>query len=147
MCEIDEKNYDEKKLFPPILAVDFDGTLVENAFPGIGEPDHVIAGAVRAYQEMGWKIILWTCRTDEMLQDAVDFCKENLGIEFDAVNDNLPEVQQYFGGNTRKVFANLYWDDRNAALFVDKDKPSLLEPMPLILHENCVLTEEVLYGV
>lgn len=147
MCEIDEKNYDEKKLFPPILAVDFDGTLVENAFPGIGEPDHVIAGAVRAYQEMGWKIILWTCRTDEMLQDAVDFCKEQLGIEFDAVNDNLPEVQQYFGGNTRKVFANLYWDDRNAALFVDKDKPSLLEPMPLILHENCVLTEEVLYGV
>lgn len=147
MCEIDEKNYDEKKLFPPILAVDFDGTLVENQFPGIGEPDHVIAGAVRAYQEMGWKIILWTCRTDEMLQDAVDFCKEKLGIEFDAVNDNLPEVQQYFGGNTRKVFANLYWDDRNAALFVDKDKPSLLEPMPLILHENCVLTEEVLYGV
>ena len=147
MCEIDEKNYDEKKLFPPILAVDFDGTLVENAFPGIGEPDHVIAGAVRAYQEMGWKIILWTCRTDEMLQDAVDFCKEQLGIEFDAVNDNLPEVQQYFGCNTRKVFANLYWDDRNAALFVDKDKPSLLEPMPLILHENCVLTEEVLYGV
>ena len=147
MCEIDEKNYDEKKLFPPILAVDFDGKLVENAFPGIGEPDHVIAGAVRAYQEMGWKIILWTCRTDEMLQDAVDFCKEQLGIEFDAVNDNLPEVQQYFGGNTRKVFANLYWDDRNAALFVDKDKPSLLEPMPLILHENCVLTEEVLYGV
>lgn len=147
MCEIDEKNYDEKKLFPPILAVDFDGTLVENQFPGIGEPDHVIAGAVRAYKEMGWKIILWTCRTDEMLQDAVDFCKEQLGIEFDAVNDNLPEVQQYFGSNTRKVFANLYWDDRNAALFVDKDKPSLLEPMPLILHENCVLTEEVLYGV
>ena len=147
MCEIDEKNYDEKKLFPPILAVDFDGTLVENQFPGIGEPDHVIAGAIRAYQEMGWKIILWTCRTDEMLQDAVDFCKEQLGIEFDAVNDNLPEVQQYFGGNTRKVFANLYWDDRNAALFVDKDKPSLLEPMPLILRENCVLTEEVPYGV
>lgn len=147
MCDIDEKNYDENKLFPPILAVDFDGTLVENQFPGIGKPDHVIAGAVRAYKEMGWKIILWTCRTDEMLQDAVDFCKEQLGIEFDAVNDNLPEVQQYFGGNTRKVFANLYWDDRNAALFVDKDKPSSLEPMPLILHENCVLTEKVLYGV
>ena len=46
MCDIDEKNYDEKKLFPSILAVDFDGTLVENQFPGIGKPDHVIAGAV-----------------------------------------------------------------------------------------------------
>lgn len=146
MCEIDDKNYDEKKLFPPILAVDFDGTLVENKFPGIGQPDHVIAEAVRAYQKMGWKIILWTCRTDEMLQSAVDFCANVLDIQFDAVNDNLPEVQQYFGGNTRKVFANLYWDDRNAALFVDKDKPSFLEPMPLILHENCVLTEEIEYG-
>lgn len=143
MCEIDEKNYDEKKLFPPILAVDFDGTLVENQFPGIGKPDHVIAGAVRAYQEMGWKIILWTCRTDEMLQEAVDFCKEQLGIEFDAVNDNLPEVQQYFGGNTRKVFANLYWDDRNAALCVGGiNKPRSLETMPLIIGEGTILVED-----
>ena len=143
MCEINEKNYDEKTLFPPILAVDFDGTLVENEFPGIGKPDHVIAGVVRAYQDKGWKIILWTCRTDEMLQDAVDFCREQLGIEFDAVNDNLPEVQQYFGGNTRKVFANLYWDDRNAALCVrGVNKPSSLEPMPLIIGEGAILVED-----
>lgn len=145
MCDIDEKNYDEKKLFPPILAVDFDGTLVENEFPGIGQPDHVIAETVRAYQKMGWKIILWTCRTDDMLQAAVDFCANVLDIQFDAVNDNLPEVQQYFGGNTRKVFANLYWDDRNAALFVDKDKPSSLEPMPLIIGEGTLLVED--YGI
>ena len=146
MCDIDEKNYDEKKLFPSILAVDFDGTLVENQFPGIGKPDHVIAGAVRAYKDMGWKIILWTCRTDEMLQDAVDFCKEQLGIEFDAVNDNLPEVQQYFGGNTRKVFANLYWDDRNAVLCIDNDDGRELIASPLILRENTVLSVDVDYG-
>ena len=143
MCEINEKNYDEKTLFPPILAVDFDGTLVENEFPGIGKPDHVIAGVVRAYQDMGWKIILWTCRTDKMLQDAVNFCKEQLGIEFDAVNDNLPEVQQYFGGSTRKVFANMYLDDRNAALCVGgTSKPSSLEPMPLIIGEGTILVED-----
>ena len=143
MCEINEKNYDEKTLFPPILAVDFDGTLVENEFPGIGKPDHVIAGVVRAYQDMGWKIILWTCRTDKMLQDAVNFCKEQLGIEFDAVNDNLPEVQQYFGGSTRKVFANMYLDDRNAALCVGgTSKPFSLEPMPLIIGEGTILVED-----
>lgn len=140
MCEIDEKNYDEKKLFPSILAVDFDGTLVENEFPGIGQPDHVIAEAVRAYQKIGWKIILWTCRTDEMLQAAVDFCANVLDIRFDAVNDNLPEVKQYFGGNTRKVFANLYWDDRNAALCVGGiGKPYSIEPMPLIIGESTIL--------
>ena len=143
MCDIDEKDYDEKKLFPPILAVDFDGTLVENQFPGIGKPDNVIAGAVRAYKEMGWKIILWTCRTDEMLQYAVHFGKEQRGIELDAVNDNLHEVQQYFGGNTRKVFANLYWDDRNAALCVGGvNKPRSLEPMPLIIGEGTILVED-----
>lgn len=145
MCNID-KNYDEKKLFPPILAVDFDGTLVSNKFPEIGEPDFVVSSTVKAYQDMGWKIILWTCRTDETLQNAVDFCRETLGIEFDAVNDNLPEVQEYFGGSTRKVFANLYWDDRNAALYVNgANKPSELAPVPLLIGEGTILVEE--YGV
>ena len=142
MVEIDKNTYDEKKLFPPILAVDFDGTLVENKFPSIGQPDYVVASTVKAYQESGWKIILWTCRTDEMLQEAIDFCKERLDIEFDAVNDNLPEVKQHFGGNTRKVFANMYWDDRNAALCVGGiNKPSSLEPMPLIIGEGTLLVE------
>lgn len=143
MCDIDKSNYDEKQLFPPILAVDFDGTIVENKFPEIGMPDPIIVDAIKAYKAVGWKVILWTCRTDEMLQDAVDFCKEQLGIEFDAVNDNLPEVQHYFGGNTRKVFANLYWDDRNAVLSVGGvNKPSSLEPMPLILGEGTILVED-----
>ena len=35
-----------------------------------------------------------------------------LGVEFDAVNENLPEVIERMGGDTRKVFANEYWDDR-----------------------------------
>ena len=142
MCEIDKETYDEKALFPPILAVDFDGTLVENKFPNIGQPDYVVSSTVKAYQAAGWKIILWTCRTDKMLQEAVDFCRERLDLEFDAVNDNLPEVRQYYGGNTRKVFANLYWDDRSAALHVGGvDKPSSLEPVPLIIGEGTMLTE------
>ena len=136
-------SYDEKKLFPPILAIDFDGTLVSNEFPKVGKPDYIVAGTVKAYQKAGWKVILWTCRTDTMLQEAIDFCREQLGIEFDAVNDNLPEVQQYFGGNTRKVFANLYWDDRSAALYVGgADKPSSLETVPLIIGEGTLLVEE-----
>lgn len=140
MCKIDEESYDEKKLFPPILAVDFDGTLVSNRFPGIGEPYVVVAKTVKAYKDAGWKIILWTCRTGEMLKEAVRFCHETLGIEFDAVNDNLPEVREYFGENTRKVFANLYWDDRNAALYVNgADQPSELAPAPLIIEEAILI--------
>lgn len=132
MCDIDEKNYDEKKLFPPILAVDFDGTLVENAFPGIGKFNVDVLEVVKIYKLMGWKIILWSCRTDEMLEDAVKACKAQ-GLIFDAVNDNLPEIQAYFGGNTRKIFANLYWDDRNAVLARDPLGVYMLEAIPLII--------------
>lgn len=121
--------YNEKELFPPILAVDFDGTLVENKFPEIGEVNPMIWKAVSAYQAAGWKIILWSCRTETMLQDAVDFCAER-GLTFDAVNENLPEVQKYYGGDTRKVFANMYIDDRSAALFV---QPGVSEFAPVNL--------------
>lgn len=143
MCDIDKSNYDEKQLFPPILAVDFDGTIVENKFPDIGKPNYAVIETIHDYKAMGWKIILWSCRTDDMLQNAVNYCKNQFNLDFDAVNDNLPEVQQYFGGNTRKVFANLYWDDRNAALCVGGiNKPISLEPMPLIIGEGTILVED-----
>ena len=127
---IESTQYNEKKLFPPILAVDFDGTLVENKFPEIGGVNFAIWKAVSAYQAAGWKIILWSCRTKGMLQDAVDFCAER-GLTFDAVNENLPEVQAYYGGDTRKVFANMYIDDRSAALFVQTDV-SVFAPVNLV---------------
>lgn len=119
MCKIDKSSYDEKSLFPPILAVDFDGTIVDDQFPLLGEPSWTVVNTIKEYQKTGWKIILWTCRTDDMLKEAVDFCKKELGLHFDAVNQNLPEVQAYYGGDTRKVFANLYLDDRNACVKQD----------------------------
>lgn len=110
-----EDSYNEKEMFPPILAVDFDGTLVENKFPEIGAIKEDVFTAVLAYQAAGWRIILWTCRTDNMLEDAVNFCKAN-GLIPDEVNRNIPEVQAVYGGDTRKVFANMYIDDRNVFL-------------------------------
>lgn len=56
-------------------------------------------------------MILWTNRTGEQLQSAIEACEEQ-GIKFDAVNEPLPECIAYFGGDSRKVFANEYWDDR-----------------------------------
>lgn len=37
---------------------------------------------------------------------------------FDAVNENLPEIIAEFGGDTRKIFANEYIDDRNVMMDV-----------------------------
>lgn len=101
-----------KHSLPKILAVDFDGTLCRDAYPEIGEPKTDIIDLVKSYQEYGWRIVLWTCRNREALEAAVKWCEEQ-GLKFDAINQNIPEVQECFGGDTRKVFADVYLDDKN----------------------------------
>ena len=102
-----------------IIAVDFDGTLVENKWPEIGAPIEKNIAKVKAEQEAGAKIILWTNRVGEPLEKALAFC-EAQGIHLDAVNKNLPEIIKAFGTDCRKIFANEYWDDR-AVLMSEKD--------------------------
>lgn len=99
----------------PILAVDFDGTLVKNQFPFIGEINRNVWDCVVQAQKNGYKLILWTCRNGKALQDAVEFCSVN-GIHFDAINENIDEVKVLYGCDTRKVFADMYIDDRCGVL-------------------------------
>ena len=94
-----------------IIAVDFDGTLCENNWPGIGEPRQAVIDYVLDQQRQGAKLILWTNRTGKRLGEAVNWCSDH-GIEFDALNANLPEIIESFGGDCRKVFANEYIDDK-----------------------------------
>lgn len=95
-----------------IIAVDFDGTLCENAWPEIGEPIEPILKYVKYQQFAGAKVVLWTCRVGEKLDAAVAWCREH-GIIFDAVNENLPEIVRAFGGDCRKIYADEYIDDKN----------------------------------
>ena len=95
-----------------IIAVDFDGTLCEDKFPEIGAAYEIRLKRLKHLKQCGCKLILWTCRNGAMLTSAVDWCKAH-GLEFDAVNENLPEVQKKWGGDTRKVFCNMYIDDKN----------------------------------
>lgn len=101
--------------FPKILAVDFDGTLVQDQYPMIGKIRKPMWDAVIKVQKEGWKIILWSCRNGSALKDAVEFCSDN-GLHFDAINENIDEVKIMYGGDTRKVFADMYIDDRSAVL-------------------------------
>jgi hypothetical protein len=96
---------------PKIIAADFDGCLVTNCVPDIGSGIHATIWRLMEEQRGGAKVILWTCRRDEQLTAAVEWC-ENIGLHFEAVNENLPEVIAAFGGDTRKIFAHEYWDDR-----------------------------------
>ena len=95
-----------------IIAVDFDGTLCENMYPEIGKPNNALLDELKIRKNNGAKIILWTCRVGDRLEQAIDWCQEH-GLIFDAVNQNLPEIVESFGGDCRKVFAHEYIDDRN----------------------------------
>ena len=110
---------DKEAMLPPIIAVDFDGTLVKNEFPEIGEINWFVWEAVQKAQAEGKKIILWTSRTGTMLDNAVDFCTRH-GLKFDAVNDNIDEVKA-LGWDARKVFATMYIDDRMGTVNFDGD--------------------------
>ena len=63
-------------------------------------------------RRQGNKIILWTCREGERLLKAVDWCWEH-GLAFDAVNENLPEMIEWHGNDCRKIFADVYIDDKS----------------------------------
>ncbi len=95
------------------IAVDFDGTLCEDAYPNIGASDIELVGSLICAQIYGIKLILNTCREGSLLQDALDWCS-NRCLHFDAVNENLTERIEYFGGDCRKVSADLVLDDRAA---------------------------------
>lgn len=96
-----------------IISVDFDGTLCEHRFPDIGAPNDALIDWLRGMKMLGAKIILNTMREGQYLDEAVKWCAKHK-LVFDAVNDNLPEVQAEWNNNPRKIFANIYIDDRNA---------------------------------
>jgi len=99
-----------------IIAVDFDGTLCTNNWPGIGSPNYEVLSYIIGQKHFGARIILWTCRSGERLDAALKWCEE-YGLKFDTVNENVPEAIELFGGDSRKIFAHEYIDDRMCTLF------------------------------
>lgn len=95
-----------------IIAVDFDGTLCENKWPDIGEPNIQLIDYLKKRQEDGDKLVLWTCRTGEYLSDAINWCLDVVGLEFDSVNCNVKEVRNIFGLEGAKIYADVYIDDK-----------------------------------
>lgn len=107
-------------LNPKVIAVDFDGTIVEHKYPNIGKEMLFAFATLKALQEKGHHLILWTYREGELLQEAVDYCAEN-GLVFYAVNESyLGESKEV--SYSRKLNADLFIDDRNLGGFVGWDE-------------------------
>lgn len=96
-----------------IYGIDFDGTIVENKYPAIGMTLYKTYMFIKKLEQRGDKWILITMREGEELQKALDFLKRS-ELHPSAVNNNLPELIVDFGRNPRKIYADVYIDDRNA---------------------------------
>ncbi len=95
-----------------IIAVDFDGTIVEHKYPEIGRELPFAIETLKKLQQERHRLILWSVREGKLLQEAVDFCRER-GLEFYAVNSNYAEETLESDDYSRKLKADLFIDDRN----------------------------------
>jgi hydroxymethylpyrimidine pyrophosphatase-like HAD family hydrolase len=94
-----------------VIAVDFDGTIVKHKYPAIGKEIPYAIKTLNLLKERGHKIILWTYRSGKELDEAVDYCRKR-GLIFHAVNNNF-EGEEFDNSYSRKIYADLYIDDRN----------------------------------
>lgn len=96
-----------------VIAVDFDGTIVRDEYPGIGREIPFATQTLKMLMEEGHRLILWTVRQGETLEDAVTWCRHR-GVEFYAVNRNFPEENDQTDEEySRKLKADIFIDDRN----------------------------------
>ena len=93
-----------------IIAVDFDGTIVEHEYPRIGKPIPFAIETLLQLQKDGHTLLLWTVRDGDLLQEAVDYVEKN-GVKFFAYNKNYPEEDVI--NASRKLNADVFVDDRN----------------------------------
>lgn len=95
------------------IAVDFDGTIVEHRYPEIGRELPFATQTLKMLIDEGHKLILWTVREGQLLEDAVAWCRAR-GVEFYAVNKDFPEEDTEKNRHfSRKLKADVWIDDRN----------------------------------
>jgi len=90
-----------------IIAVDFDGTVVEHQYPAIGPLKEGAKETLLAFRKAGHKIAIWTCRAGKEEQDVRRFLVDN-GLPFDSINTAVPGTDL----GTRKIYADVYIDDK-----------------------------------
>lgn len=98
------------------IAVDFDGTIVDDAYPSIGKAKIFAFETLKKLQSQGFRLILWTYRHGKTLDEAIQFCRNN-GIEFYAVNSSFEGEVFDSETQSRKIDADWFIDDRNLGGF------------------------------
>ncbi len=94
------------------IAVDFDGTIVEDRYPQIGKERPFAVATLKQLMNDGHHLILWTVRKGERLDEAVKWC-EDRGVRFFAVNKDFDDDELDQLHHSRKIKADLFIDDRS----------------------------------
>lgn len=94
-----------------ILAIDFDGTIAELAFPEVGEMKPEADVYINKLFDEGHHIIIHTCRSGIHEGTAEKFLKEK-GIHYHYINSNMPYMIEQFQQDCRKISADIYIDDK-----------------------------------
>lgn len=106
----------------PVIAVDFDGTLVKDQFPDLGTPFTEGINTVNAMIEKGYEIVIWTARKE--LKSVIEHLK-NHGLNTDKVkiNTHADYMLKRYDSQGIKIGASIYIDDRgyNAPIFNDSE--------------------------
>lgn len=95
-----------------VIAVDFDGTIVEHRYPEIGREVPFAIETLKKLIEDRHRLVLWTVREGKLLDEAVEYCRKR-GVEFYAVNGNYQEEKHGNSDFTRKINADVFIDDKN----------------------------------
>ncbi|NDV57799.1 BT0820 family HAD-type phosphatase [Bacteroides sp. 519] len=95
-----------------LIAVDFDGTIVQHRYPEIGREIPFATDTLKMLMKDQHMLILWTVREGKLLDEAVKWCEER-GVRFYAVNKNYPEEEPGDPDYSRKLKTDLFIDDRN----------------------------------
>lgn len=104
-----------------IISVDFDGVLHTGMYPTIGADVSDAVNCLRALHNDGHYIILNTCRQGVLLIEAINWLLQN-EVPFDRVNDNNPQNTARYGSNSRKIYADVYIDDKQVGGLPDWHK-------------------------
>ena len=97
-----------------IIAVDFDGTVVEHKYPSIGKEKPFACETLRQLAADGHKLVLWTVRSGALLDEALEWCSQR-GVTWYAVNSSYPQGSLFAGSKSAspKIEADVYLDDHN----------------------------------
>lgn len=134
-----------------VIAIDFDGTIVEEGYPNIGAMRKGAYKYIRKLVNEGHFIIINTCRSGEYELEAKIWCMRN-NIFYHYFNKNHSELIKDFGCDSRKISADIYIDDKNLVKLPSwKEKYSLIKKhYERIMAKSYVsnrVTREYLYDI